>query len=65
MMCSAEHGEAVLVRGKRSAAFGERLDMMELQGAPAVTRQVRESALSVVAEYAVAEVPPGLSVVQS
>lgn len=63
MRC-AEDDEATVVREGRTA-FRDRIDVMQLESAPAVTCQVCEGAASVVREDARAVIPPGLGVVQS
>lgn len=63
VMPGAEDCDA-LVAGERVTALGERLDVMDMQGTPALTSQVCEGALSVVCEDVRAVVAPGLLVVQ-
>ena len=55
---SAKHQRAVGVARELRSALSQRLHVMDVEGAPAVSCQVREGALSVVREDARAEVPP-------
>ena len=62
-MPSAENGHTVLARDFRSTLC-HRLDVVNNEGTPAVSCQMREGALRLGAEYVLAEMPPGVGVVQ-
>ena len=64
VVAGAQHDDTSIVR-ERWSAFGQRVDVMDVQGAPAVTGNVGEVAVSVAVEDARAELPPGLSLVES
>ena len=64
VMPRTEDSDSIVSTWKRVATLGERLDVMDVQGTPAFTSQVRKGALSVVCEDVRAVVAPGLVVVQ-
>lgn len=64
MMSGAKNGNTVVFTWKRFAALAERINMMDLEGAPAASCQARESALGVSGEDARPIVAPRLCVVQ-